>query len=280
MLCAVDLDTIIPNVIASKIKNRPLIYDAHEFFTEVPELTNRRLEKFIWNCVEKICIPQCNKMYTVGDGIAELFRAKYHRECEVIYNYPNSKPIKARIVKEKPIIIYQGDLNEGRGLREAIEAMTGISDAELWILGDGYERNDLEELSRHHGVTDRVKFLGYILPADIDGYTSQAYLGLNLFENKGLNYYYSLANKFFDYIQNRVPVLSMNFPEYRRINEQYNIAILIDNIDAMTIQAAINSILNDKMKYNELVKNCDIALRFLNWEVQEEKLRSIYHDVE
>jgi hypothetical protein len=40
-LNANDLDTLLPAFIAAKLKRKKLVYDAHEFFTQVPELIHR-----------------------------------------------------------------------------------------------------------------------------------------------------------------------------------------------------------------------------------------------
>ena len=40
-VCAVDLDTIVPAWIAGRLKGAFLVYDAHEYFSEVPEVVGR-----------------------------------------------------------------------------------------------------------------------------------------------------------------------------------------------------------------------------------------------
>ena len=59
-----DLDTLLANYLASRIKNIPIVYDSHELFTEVPELANRKFVKSIWNRIEKLIFPKliCNIM--------------------------------------------------------------------------------------------------------------------------------------------------------------------------------------------------------------------------
>ena len=49
LLVSNDLDTLLANYAASKFKpNATLVYDSHEYFTEVPELTSRPKIKKIW----------------------------------------------------------------------------------------------------------------------------------------------------------------------------------------------------------------------------------------
>jgi hypothetical protein len=43
-----------------------------------------------------------------------------------------------------------------------------------------------------------------------------------------------LANKFFDYIQAGIPQVTMNFPEYAAINREYEVAVLIDDLEPHT----------------------------------------------
>mgnify|MGYP000632638648 CR=1 FL=1 len=57
-LCAIDLDTILPCLWASQLHRKPCLYDAHEYFTEVPEVTRRPRIRRIWEKVADYAIPR------------------------------------------------------------------------------------------------------------------------------------------------------------------------------------------------------------------------------
>ena len=106
--------------------------------------------------------------------------------------------------------------------------------------------------------------------------TVNAYLGLNLLDGESLNYYYSLANKFFDYLHVAIPAVNTNFPEYRRINDEKLVSILIDVLSENSIINGINSILFDKELHEEIVENCLIMREKYNWGAESIKLINIY----
>jgi len=279
---AVDLDTLLPCLLAAKIKSKKLVFDAHEYFTEVPEVVERPLTKKIWEFLAGLCIPHANKAYTVGTKLSEIFTEKYKTNFEIILNVPSSThqqistSINQHIYKSAhlQIILYQGALNEGRGLEECILAMHRIN-AELQLAGEGDLSTKLRTLVAKEGLTDKVKFLGFVKPNELKQITSQAYIGLNLLRDKGLSYYYSLANKFFDYIHAGVPCICADFPEYQNINMQYDCTLLCP-ADADRISDTINILLNDKILYQKLKDNCLKAKEDLCWEKEEIKLLNMY----
>ena len=75
--------------------------------------------------------------------------------------------------------------------------------------------------------------------------TPSARVAVMLFEQTGLNQYYSLSNRFFDYIMAGVPQVCVDYPEYKTINDVYNIALMIENTKEETIANALNKLLND-----------------------------------
>jgi glycosyltransferase involved in cell wall biosynthesis len=137
----------------------------------------------------------------------------------------------------------------------------------------------LRQLANYLKVEDKVKFLGYITPAELKKVTQQATIGLNLLQNKGLNYYYSLANKAFDYIQNGKPSINMKFPEYEGLNAEYGTFILIENLEVNALAHSINNLLTNQDLYLKIQENCLKAKEKLNWEKEEIKLVNFYKNV-
>ncbi len=279
--CAIDLDTIVPVYIIGKLKGAKLIYDAHEYFTEVPEVIRRPMVKKIWKWVEKTFVPKFDLIYTVSEGLAELFRKEYAKNIEVIMNAPLlenkstnqfNKPVTD---KKSSYVLYQGALNEGRGLEQLIEAMKEI-DLKLKIAGEGDLSQQLHQLVKQANLQGKIEFLGYIEPNELRTITDGALVGINALEETGLSYYHSLSNKFFDYIHAGVPQVCNDFPEYRKINNHYQVAVLIKDCSPAEIKGAILRLANDKDLYTRLKINCDVCSGQLNWQNEEKKLLGLY----
>lgn len=290
-VCAIDLDTILPAFFTTKFRRKKLIYDAHEYFTEVPEVVDRPRIQKVWERIARLTIPRTQYAYTVCGSLAEVFENEYGTEFDVIQNAPVRRETRGmrrenelrtmdyRLSTDQPIILYQGALNEGRGVAEAIEAMQEVDNAELWLAGEGDLSQELRELAKTLGVTDRVKFLGYVEPADLHKLTPQATIGLNLLENKGLNYYYALSNKFLDYIQADVPSINMDYPETRKILNEYEVGLALDTLETKYVVDAIKRLLSDKELYNKLKLACKQAAKIYVWEEEEKKLIAFYERV-
>ena len=70
---AVDFDTLLANVFYKRLFQRKIIFDAHEYFTEVPELSNQPFKKLVWHNIGRWGIKHCNLCLTVGTQLAKIF---------------------------------------------------------------------------------------------------------------------------------------------------------------------------------------------------------------
>jgi len=293
--CA-DLDAALPTWLRARLGGQPFVYDAHELFTEVPEVVARPRVQRLWQGVENWVVPRARLRYTVGPALARLFEAK-HPGCPfgVVRNVPagNGQPVLA---DEKspgrhyplpagtlPTLLYQGALNVGRGLAELLAAMPQVP-ARLVICGEGDCSAALRAQAAQLGLlaSGQVEFKGYVLPAELRQLTAQATVGIMLLENIGLSYYYSLANKFFDYVQAGIPQLCIDFPEYRALNARHAVAELVPDLAPATLAAALARLLpggQPGAHYQQLAANCRLARTEWSWQQEEKTLLRLYADL-
>lgn len=274
-VCAIDLDTILPCLLVSRIKKITRIYDAHELFCEMKEVVTRPAVYRMWKKIEKYTVPKFKNGYTVSSPIVEEFKKMYDVNYEVVRNVPLLNEIERKPSAEK-FILYQGSVNEGRSFETLIPAMKNVN-AKLIICGDGNFMEKAKDLVKENNLEQKIIFKGMIAPDELKKYTQGAYIGVTLFENTGMSNYYSLGNRFFDYIQAGLPQVCVNYPAYKEINDEYQIGLLIDDLTPETIANALNNLLAYDVLYEELQRNCMKAREIFNWQKEEQKLVHFYH---
>lgn len=276
-ICAIDLDTILPCLLISKLKRAIRIYDAHEYFTELKEVRTRPFVKKFWTAIERFAVPKYTRGYTVTEGLANEFKKRYNHHYEVIRNLPVLQPLALNSNKEN-FLIYQGAVNEGRGFEILIPAMKSIS-YKLVVCGDGNFMQQLKNLIAENGVADKVELIGMLLPEELRTFASKAALGLGLAEKEGINQYHALPNKFLEYMHAGLPQIAMNFPEYRKINNVYKIAVLLDELTVDGVTKAINETMADEKLCKEMSEAALKAREVFCWQKEEQKLIEFYKQV-
>ncbi len=285
LLIANDLDTLLPNFLISKIKRIPLVYDSHEYFTEVPELINNNFARNIWLKIEKFIFPKLKHAFTVNESIAEIYKKKYNIEVNVVRNIPLRKDNQAiKLKKElgleenKNILILQGaGINVDRGVEELVEAMQFLENTLLLIIGDGDVIEDLKKLTVMLNIQHKIEFRKRLPYQELIHYTANADLGLSLDKDTNLNYRFSLPNKLFDYINAGIPVLVSDLPEVKRIVTEYKVGEILNSHKPEVISEKIKNMLEDKEKLAEYKKNTQKAATELCWENEEKELLKVYN---
>jgi glycosyltransferase involved in cell wall biosynthesis len=277
LVCAIDLDTILPGYYISKLKGLLRVYDAHELFCEMKEVVTRPRIYRYWKKIEQRTVPHFKNGYTVNEAIASVFKRMYGMQYEVIRNISVLKPLTIP-PKPQKYILYQGAVNKGRSFETLIPAMKWVP-VPMVICGDGNFMQQARELVKAHGLEQKVEFRGKVKPEELRQVTEKAWIGLTFFENKGQSNYYSLANRFFDYMHAGVPQLCVDYPVYREINNKHRIAVLLDDLSPEAIAQGLNSLLNDQPLYDLLQRNCLEAREVLNWQEEEKKLLAFYRHI-
>lgn len=275
IVCAVDLDTILPVWLVTTLKRQKRMYDAHELFTEQKEIVTRPNIKKIWDKIAAFSIPRFPAGYTVNDFIAAELERKYGVKYSVIRNMPVHRPLPQQEESVDRFLLYQGAVNEGRSFETLIPAMQQIP-LKLLICGEGNFLEKAKALVKEYALEDKIIFKGSLDPETLWQLTPAAWLGITLFEATGLNQYQSLANRFFDYIMAGIPQICVNYPEYKRLNDIYQVAQAVPDTRPETLVNAISYLLAHPGIYEGLRHNCLVAREVLNWENEAPALLRAY----
>ena len=287
LLVSNDLDTLLANYMASKLKPKcKLVYDSHEYFTEVPELINRPKVQKLWLSIEHYIFPKLKTVYTVNQSIADIYRKKYNTNVKVVRNISkrwNPKTILNKselgIPEDKNLIILQGaGINVDRGAEEALEAMVHL-DAVLMIVGDGDVVAQLKVSVLELELSKKVLFYGKKPYHIMMNYTHFADIGLTLDKPSNLNYQLSLPNKVFDYMHTQTAVVATDIKEVSAVIKKHTIGEILTEFTPETLAKKLANLFENPSLLNRYKDNCKIAANIENWETETEILNTIYPHV-
>lgn len=290
-----DLPTLNPGLKISKKLESKLIYDSHEIYLETlnqffPRNSiglkkiifnqNLNLMRLIGRKFNKRVLPQVHTFITVNESLREYFIRKYSiQSSRVIMNLPELKETEKGTDcidyrsefnwgKESIILIYQGALNEGRGLRLVIEVMNNIDNKyKLIVLGNGPLKQNLKTLLSPKNK--QVKFIDSVPIEKLLHYTRGADIGINLLEDFNLSKKLASPNKLFEYIHARIPVICSNTIENSKVLQNYEIGVLTEN-NKTSIEDSIIEL--SKKKKTIFEADMKHAINNYNWEKQEHKI--------
>ncbi len=276
-----DLDTLLPNFLASRIFNKPLVYDSHEYFCGSPEIAKRPLVLWFWQSLERFLFPRLKNIITVNSSIARLYQEAYGKKLWVVRNIGDSLlPAPATreelgLPPDKFILINQGaGINVDRGMEEVLESLPLLpAEVVLLLVGKGDVIPKLKTLVQQRNLQERVIFVPPQNYARLLQYTACADAGLSLDKDTNLNYRFSLPNKLFDYIKCEIPVICSNLKEVRGIVEFYQIGEVTGHAPEQMAAAVQKVLQKGRAFYRE---NLQRAARENNWEQEREVLKQCF----
>lgn len=153
-------------------------------------------------------------LYRFGDAFVfqtneaqSYFPEKIRSASRVIYN-PVMKCIKSKIwnlENTSKAIINVGRLDIRQKRQDVMLKAFAIfvkqhPDYQLWLVGDGVERKELEEITQQQGISDNVRFLGF--RSDVDALLAKARLFVLSSDYEGI------PNSMIEALQCGIPVVS------------------------------------------------------------------------
>lgn len=280
-----DVNVLPTAWLAAKLSGARLVYDAHEISTSREGYSSFR--KLV-GCVERFLMPKAQGTITTTEARARFFARAYGGPRPVVLqNRPRHQPVIAtnRIREELglsrpwPIILYQGGIQQGRGLERLLRVVPDVPDAYFVYIGGGRLEGRLRQVCAELGLEERVRFIPTVSLADLPSYTASADIGVQPIENTCLNHFTTDSNKLFEYVQAGLPVVSSDLPEIRRVVRGHDLGLLVPPGDSPALAAALRTLVQDAELRSHYAERSRAAAAVLNWEAQEQELVALYEQV-
>ncbi|MGA7272644.1 MAG: glycosyltransferase family 4 protein [Acidimicrobiia bacterium] len=276
-----DLNTLYIGHVCKEKTGAKLVYDSHELQTERSRMGFWWKRWALWN--ESRWLPSADALIVASPAWIEFLTDLYGSipdPAVAVINVPEQTEIHARDLRPElnlapnaKILLYQGSIQENRGIEPAIDAVELLDDVVLVIVGYGYYRDELQDLVADRALGNRVRFYGPVPNDELLHWTASADVGLCNIVNASISYYTTLPNKLFEYVMAEVPVLGSDSPGIGKIVEETGVGEVVDPVDPHSLAAATTKILADPEPYREA---CRRARKRYNWDVESHKLLEVY----
>ncbi|MDL2279091.1 glycosyltransferase family 4 protein [Desulfovibrio sp. OttesenSCG-928-G11] len=282
----------------ARLKNTPLVFDAHEMMTENAYWTGKRFagmsppSRWYHTAWERFLLRDVSLFISVSDSICDEYARRYKltQRPLLLPNFPDltlfsseaapSVRELAGIAPSAFVTLYLGGIGPARNIEGIIRAHALLPEEFVFLIrGPEMERhkNEYEQLAADLGIAKRVFFLPAVPMNALLTACRGADCGINAIENLCKSFYWSLPNKLFEYMAAELPVAMYNFPEVRACVEAEGCGVTFDPHDPVSIAKALGRLAADPQEAGAMGKRGRAAvLERYNWEIAEKSLTDAY----
>tara|TARA_B110000444_G_C18534840_1_gene452941 strand:- start:16 stop:681 length:666 start_codon:yes stop_codon:yes gene_type:complete len=194
-----------------------------------------------------------------------------------INNFPILEEIKNEVSwsNKSNSAVYIGGITKIRGIREIVKSLKFTKQASLNLAGSFIEK-DIETEVKGYAEWSKVNEYGHLDRESVSDLLLQSKVGLvTLYPQQ--NYLDSLPVKMFEYMNAGIPIIASDFPYWKSIIEDCKCGVTVNPLVPKEIGEAINFILGDAHKAEQLGINGKNAVRAkYNWSIESSKLVNLY----
>lgn len=274
-----DFDTLLPAIIAAKIKRKKIIYDIFDVYGDMLTFTN--IPKTLLNLLkfaEEFLIRFVDVTILVDVTRKDQLKNAKFKKVVYVMNTPKSECNNVLEDREDGFIIFYGGLiAKERGLIQIINAIKDLPNIKLIIAGFGYGEDEILPIINKNKNTE---FIGRIPHSKVLEYTKKADLLFALYDPKVPNNAYASPNKLFEAMLCKKPIIVNEGTSMAKIVEEENCGLIVPYDDVKKIRNSILSIKNDENLKALLGENGRKAYENkYNWDMMEKRLLEVYGEL-
>lgn len=264
---------LLPGVLDARRCNVRVLFDAREY-------APRELEGSLAFCLFhqplirgqlQRCLHRVDGFYTVCQSLADEYQREFGFKPSVVRSTPFYADLSPTPSQVSPVrLVHHGNANRDRGLRsmiDVIRSMGGRYTLDFYLVGN---RAHLAELIASAAGCDWISFMRPIAFDRLVPALSAYDAGFYLLQPTGFNTYYALPNKFFEFIQARLAVITGPSPEMARLIRHYGVGAVSADFSVASMVDLLRSLTSEQI--NAMRANAVVAARDLCWERESEAL--------
>jgi glycosyltransferase involved in cell wall biosynthesis len=279
---AVNLDCVIPAVLAGLIKRKPVVYeilDIYFFQIIMPKYINNIILFF-----DKLIMRMAQAVIVADEAQIEGLRGIPNNNVVVIYDSPpedkNKNDCKKILNKDKYIIYYAGVLFKAKhaNIDKVIQAITDIDDVKLIIAGYGDMVNYISEMVSV--MPNKIDYIGKISYEEVIAKGKEADLFFILRDTNVLVNKYTCGSTLFNAMICGKPILVNKGSSTAIKVKKLNCGIVVDAQNINEIKSAIIRLKNNVEYSQELGMNGRQAYdNIYSWDLMKLKLIALYNNL-
>ena len=173
--------------------NIPFVLTPHGAYNTIAMEKSKLRKKIYFTLFEKHVVNNAAYIHSIGKSEVEGLSLIYPNTKSILipYGFDTNIEMPYGPSDSKFVVGFCGRIDVyTKGLNELIEGFAmfrkNVSNAELWMIGDGDERGDLEQLAKDKGVEDSVIFYGSKYGNEKIGLLSKCHVYAAPSRNEGL----------------------------------------------------------------------------------------------
>jgi glycosyltransferase involved in cell wall biosynthesis len=278
-----DFDTLPLGIILSRLRSRPVLYDAHEIYSDMIGKDAPGVSRLVWTC-EKWMSERARELITVNEALAAKLSKNRANPARIVRNSPDigvldgaeARPVRERYNLEGFVITYLGSLEPGRFVPELVSPSKLSGKAILAIAGDGTLRPLVEKAA---SANHSIRFLGTLETDEALRVTWASDLVVAMLDPSNRNYKASTPVKVLDAMACGRPVVTTEGLDISEVVNSVGCGFVIPyDIGAFT-RTVEKAIASPKLLDEMGRKGREYFERDLSWEHSEEELLRAYKEL-
>jgi len=264
-----------------------LIYDCREIYFHLSAHYRNSIKRYLSYQYEKILLKYIHTIFVTAqtdlDFLKKTYQQHKHLNWHLIYNFPsgyimgekNNLKLQYNIPSHHQLIIYQGVIQEHRGILTLLKVIQATEHYSAFIIGDGPILSDLKRYVKKNKLRKKIHFTGKLPYFHMFKYTANCDIGWVIIKGTGISNQFALPNKLFEYTLMGLKIIASSLPNIKPIVQNNNFGICVDRLTTSNIIQALKDLDKIRIIKSQMIKQS--RSKFI-WNIQHPKfIKAIKH---